>query len=367
MEAPTGKEKHDLLKAFTSGLRSKTKHMQKPPVHLQTYPAQPESLPKQLYDRAYLEEKPFQKGATMTGLGAHVVPYRGSHTLVRDSKSQGSSSSTTDPLGFCMQFMQAACAHMMRGGSQEPFPGLPGFEVFAGKRKNKALEDALPGASATSKLSIKDKDREDSSQNTTESQASNGNTSQKPSPHLEPAAETSMNENNKLFDLNLPAAKKPADASKHLEEMAEALSARTKARKTAKAEEKEASSDGSAPAKPAAKGKAKAKAKSKASCPKVKKTEVKTAMPKTPKGKGSKKDSPQSSEKHTRASAEQQQAPPQGETFFWGGGKVHRSDRTQCWRVFLCKTDRNDKKVAFKGDPHASFVKALQLIEKQRS
>lgn len=104
----------------------------------------------------------------------------------------------------------------------------------------------------------------------------------------------------------------------------------------------------------ASKAKAKAKGKAKAKAKVVKdaavcKTPSKSKLP--PKG------SPQSSAKIP--------APPQSGdgTSHWKGGKIHRSDRARCWRVFIKSTDRNDKKVLWHDDEVASFKRALSIIE----
>ena len=58
-------------------------------------------------------------------------------------------------------------------------------------------------------------------------------------------------------------------------------------------------------------------------------------------------------------------APKPGSGTVWlRGGKIHRSDYAQCWRVFVNKQDRCDKKVYWKGDEQAAFKKACALIPK---
>ena len=338
MVAPTAKDKHDILKAFTTKLRATVKHMPKSSIHLESYPAKPENLPQELYNAAYSDEKPSEKGVTMMGVQAHVVPYRDTHSMVRSAKPSGSSAMSSE--SFCMQFMHAVSKMMQgQGGCQD---GLPGFEVFASKRKNKALANApsAAGESSRSKLALEDRKAE-----------------QHESQEEKPAEEQKQKG---LFDLKLPEGKQPADPKDQLDAMVGTFNARSKARKIEREEEKDTSPN---EAPPKAKAKAKAKGKAKSVCKKVTKTAVKQSPPKTPKKTSCKKGSPQSSEKQPRGSAEQQKAPLAGQTFFWHGGKVHRSDRASCWRVFLCAGDRNDKKVAFKGDCQSAFVRALRMIE----
>ncbi|CAK9054415.1 unnamed protein product [Durusdinium trenchii] len=264
-------DKHDILKAFTTKLRATIKHMPKSSTHLESYPAKPENLPQELYNAAYSDEKPSEKGVTMMGVQAHVVPYRDTHSMVRSAKPSGSSAMSSE--SFCMQIMHAVSKMMQgQGGCQD---GLPGLEVFASKRKNKALANApsATGESAGSKPALEDRKAEE---------------------HKKPQEEQPAEEQEQkgLFDLKLPEGKQPADPKDQLDAMVGTFNARSKARKIEREEEKD-----------------------------------------------------------TR------------QTFFWRGGKVHRSDRASCWRVFLCAGDRNDKKVAFKGDCQAAFVRALRMIE----
>ena len=308
-------------------------------IHLESYPAKPENLPQELYNAAYSEEAPSEKGVTMMGVQAHVVPYRDTHTLVRSAKPTGNSAVSPD--AFCMQLMHAFSKMMHgQGGSQD---SLPGFEVFSGKRKNKALADAVAptGASAGPKLALEDQKAENNSQ------------------EEKPANE--QDQKGEMFSLSLPEEKKPADPKDQLDAMVGTFQARGKARKIEAEKEKNNHANEDPPK---AKAKAQPKAKGKAACKKVAKTAVKQSPPKTPKGTSCKKGSPQSSEK--QPSAEKQKAPAAGQTFHWRGGKVHRSDRSSCWRVFLRAGDRNDKKVAFKEDCQAAFVRALRMIEESQ-
>ncbi len=56
--------------------------------------------------------------------------------------------------------------------------------------------------------------------------------------------------------------------------------------------------------------------------------------------------------------------PEQGAgTTWYNGGKIHRSDRSACWRVFVCSSDRVDRKVNWKGDLKGSWSRALDVID----
>ena len=93
----------------------------------------------------------------------------------------------------------------------------------------------------------------------------------------------------------------------------------------------------------------KAKAKSKA------KTKVKA-------DKGSTKS--KTTTKVSGAKSKKPSPPKAGEgTLFYGSGKIHRSDKSSCWRVFINKSDKIDKKVYWKGSEADSFKKALDMID----
>ena len=220
MVAPSAKDKHDILKAFTTSLRAKVKHMPKFSIHLESYPAKPENLPQELYNAAYSDEKPSEKGVTMMGVQAHVVPYRDTHSMVRSAKPSGSSAMSSE--SFCMQFMHAVSKMMQgQGGCQD---GLPGLEVFASKRKNKALANApsATGESAGSKPALEDRKAEE---------------------HKKPQEEQPAEEQEQkgLFDLKLPEGKQPADPKDQLDAMVGTFNARSKARKIEREEEKDTS------------------------------------------------------------------------------------------------------------------------------
>ena len=97
-------------------------------------------------------------------------------------------------------------------------------------------------------------------------------------------------------------------------------------------------------------GKAKAKAQAKAK-----------ALAKVKADKGSTKES---TTKVSEAKTKKPSPPKAGEgTVFYKSGKIHRNDRSSCWRVFINKSDRNDKKVYWKGSEADSFKRALALID----
>ena len=50
-------------------------------------------------------------------------------------------------------------------------------------------------------------------------------------------------------------------------------------------------------------------------------------------------------------------------TTFYRQGKIHRSDATESWRVFVHKSDRCDKKIRWHGDEEGAWKKALHMID----
>ena len=54
-------------------------------------------------------------------------------------------------------------------------------------------------------------------------------------------------------------------------------------------------------------------------------------------------------------------------TTFYLQGKIHRSDNGECWRVFVNKGDRVDRKIKWNGDLNTSWNKALSLIDSHSS
>ena len=50
-------------------------------------------------------------------------------------------------------------------------------------------------------------------------------------------------------------------------------------------------------------------------------------------------------------------------TTWYNGAKIHRSDTSRAWRVFIHSGDRCDKKVKWHGDMQGSWAKALNLID----
>ena len=79
-----------------------------------------------------------------------------------------------------------------------------------------------------------------------------------------------------------------------------------------------------------------------------KKAAAKKAVAKKPAGKGEKRPA----------------MPGKGASTTWyNGGKIHRSDTSLAWRVFIHSGDRCDKKVKWHGDMQGSWAKALNLID----
>ena len=123
-------------------LKGKLKHRERSPIHLVKYPADPLSLPKLLYDAAYVDEEPTRTGGEL-GLGTAGFACRKTNTLVRDSASAAGASS--QPHMAIMQQSMAMMQQMMhRVLSGQSSDSLSNLEVFPNKRrKTRAIEAPL--------------------------------------------------------------------------------------------------------------------------------------------------------------------------------------------------------------------------------
>ncbi|CAJ1358062.1 unnamed protein product [Effrenium voratum] len=73
-----------------------------------------------------------------------------------------------------------------------------------------------------------------------------------------------------------------------------------------------------------------------------------------------------SEQQKTGKAAEQEEKASEGvgaATTFYRQGKIHRSDATESWRVFVHKSDRCDKKIRWHGDEEGAWKKALHMID----
>ena len=313
------------VQEFKTQLRAKIKHAPQSAVHLIQYPASPEELPQPLWAASYANEGPNKQGGN-AGLLPGNFPARKSNRACKNKA--GSAGEEQQGMSDFMQRMCTTFMEAFAGGMSGASPascGLNGLQVFQQQKKNKALPAPAPFAAAAL-----------ADQASSPSQDLQGMGSK--------AADAGAVLKQDLFDL--PAAPLPAtnDLAKAEEKqpqgqfgvMADAFQARELSKKHPPSGKPKAKAKGKAKAKPVAKD--------------AGKTPTKKGLPKA-------KASPKSAAKLPRP-------PKKGEgTMFWKEGKIHRSDRDGCWRVFVHRSNRVDKKVYWKGDEASAWKRALDMIE----
>ena len=316
-----------------------------------------------MFDAAYGEEAPSKQGiVAKCGLNSKETPARKSHksTCVETQALVPSSSAGgfQMPMPTPAQIQQWQMTMMMfQQMSQGGHAGSPfGLQVFQKDRQQKAFNrapKALADAQAESQTDFQGEGAEEAEMET-------------------PPGRQSM------FALPAPAPSNKSPAEQ-VEIMANSLKAKEMARR-AENEEKKAEEDEKVKKPAAAKGKAKAKAKGKPEAKVEAKAKAKasakakatakakaeaeaTAMAKAETEPKAKK--PKFAFVEHEGPVEDQVPPEQGDgTFHWRGGKIHRNEKTSCWRVFLRRTDKVDKKIRFIAeDLRESFHRALRLIE----
>lgn len=336
MQSKSPEARFHLVREFKGQMKQKVKHSDPPPVFLTTFPASPDLLPEPLFDAAYADEKPnkIDQGIASAGVGSHGVACRRTNTLVRGSSSSGLDEQNGNQQTMLMNMCMNMCMNMMGGCAGGG--GLENLQVFRDKRKQKALTNAQsappPGESAVAPLALEDgtcgpisKAPKTEMPVQSESEVVSKDTQQ--------AAQNSQVEGTALFDLGENNAK---PTNKNPKEVVKILQEAQDKKKAAKKETKGTSSTSMKRPSCAPKKKSNKPIKSESSVPKG--------------GSGSKTKYPN--------------PPKSGEgTFHWKGGKVHRSDRTGSWRVFIKASDRCDRKILWRGDEVSSFRKALQMIE----
>ena len=327
VKAPTPKEKHSILKAFKQGLKTKVKHAPQCAIHLVTFPPLPTDLPDVIFKEAYAEEKPHMEDCE--GKGVQNVPKRKTHKTVRENgMGMAGQLGELSPQEFMMQMCQNLMAARFGQSGEDPF----NVQIFKNTKRQKALEQPT-GSPSTQRDDSKPK--EVLAIENGKNLPVKGSPSEENKKHEKGNPESHPN----LFDLEM--VQPPEGSNNKAEE-----NAQTMADAFQKREEKKQNS-GDHEVTPV-QGKAKAKAKAKA------KTKVKA-------DKGSTKSN---TTKVSEATSKKPSPPKAGEgTVFYKSGKIHRSDHSSCWRVFLHKSDRNDRKVYWKGSEADSFKKALSMID----
>ena len=320
MKAPTPSDKHSILKAFKQGLKSKVKHAPQCAIHLVTFPPLPTDLPDVIFKEAYAEEKPHMEDCE--GKGVQDVPKRKTHKTVRQNPmGMAGQLGQCSPQEFMMQLCQNLAAARFGQSGEDPF----NFQIFKNQKRQKALEQPT-GSPSTQ--------RDDSQPKEVLAIENGKNLPVKGSP----SEEKKKHDNGNLFDLEM--VQPPESSNKKADENAQTMADAFQQR------EEKKQNDGDHKVTPV-KGKAKAKA---------------TAKTKVKADKGSTKS--KTTTKVSGAKSKKPSPPKAGEgTLFYGSGKIHRSDKSSCWRVFINKSDKIDKKVYWKGSEADSFKKALDMID----
>ena len=364
LEAKTPKRIHFLLTAFKKALKGKVKHAPRCEPHVEMFPDDPKGLPDTIYSHCYREEGPGagddSQSSTVSVALAPYVPMRKQNRTLRDATMEGLSAAggAGGATGVAAQVLSGFMAMMQQyAGGSDVSGELPGFQVFAKGGRNRgmpeearqALQAAANGVAQTVRgaggsQTVPEQMGRQTVQQTVQGDLGGQSASVPmglPTVEQTEAPQKAIEDGNTddskpaaLFDLPLPSGGSNNDLSPttQCKHMAEAMKTRKRS-----AEEMEQT----ATPPPMAEAKAKAKAKAKAT---AKATAKAKATPKAPAqglpqpiGKG------------------------QG-TFFYKDGKIHRGDRDSCWRVFLHRGDRCDRKVPWKGDLQASWRRALQMI-----
>ena len=316
LTAEDSSKKFQVLQEFKAILKRKVKAAEVSAVHVETYPEDPDDLPEALRLQGYVNGEKPSKGGSDLGLATKGYSCRKTNSLVRTSSST-SLVTCPDANGQAalmqqqMKMMQQMWAMWNPGKADGDLEGL---EVFPAKPRRRQSHQPLPieDPPSTAKPAVEDK---------------------APSASVQASATASM------FDL---PAMEPTGASMTAKEqqavLGEAFAEKKKRKKEAvdiAEQELETPPKESSTHKPLPK-KAKAKPQPKGAS--------------RPVGKQAKPAPP---------------GPGQG-TVFYRGGKVHRSDRTCSWRVFLRSTDRCDKKVPWQGSEKTSWSRALALIDESQ-
>ena len=332
--AESDQAKWDLLKAFKSSLEAKVKHAPQCLQHIEKYPASPGELPPCIYKTCYEEEGPDANASLSLGMSSSDIPKRKTNIKVRTTVP-GVASTQNDML---MQMLHILMSRAGGSSSGSRFD-VQNLQNFGNKRKQRALGD-LPATQPSSQAATPSPTTL-AFENKPEAVKSNA----------EPPVETDSQptevpngvKNEDWFDLGSFHTKPNNTLAEDNAKLVEQAFTNRESKK------KQPQGDpGATPQNLKSVGKAKAKAKAKA------------------KGKASPKAvcTPKKTPGVTKGSPKTITPPKPGDgTFHYKNGKIHRNDRSSCWRVFINKTDRCDKKVLCKGDEVSSFRKALAMIE----
>ena len=309
-------KKFQVLQEFKAILKRKVKAAEVSAVHLEIYPEDPDDLPEALRLQGYVNgEKPSKEGNDL-GLATKGYSCRKTNTLVRASSST-SLATCTDANGQAtllqqqMKMMQQMWATWNHGQMDADLDNLEIFPQKASRRQNKKtlpIEEPPRPIEEVPKA-VKPVDEE----------------------KVHPASAKS------LFDLPPMEPTGRSMTEKEQQTVVASAFAEKKRRK------KEAVDIGEQ---------------------ELQEPQKENSMPKTlPTKKAKAKPQPKNVSKPVAKQAKPAPPGPGQGTVFYRGGKVHRSDRSCCWRVFLRSSDRCDKKVPWHGSEKTSWSRALALID----
>ena len=135
----TPKEINDGLKELKRILKGKAKLVEKPAVHVISFPHLPSGLPKEIGDKAYDDHDP-PCGLDTVVADLQSVPLRMSNKLIRTPSQQQLVPSGGPPQDMMMQLMMMQQQMFMRqtmgqGQKFDESMDLPGFQMFKPKQK----------------------------------------------------------------------------------------------------------------------------------------------------------------------------------------------------------------------------------------
>ena len=141
--ATTPQDRYALLNSFKTQLRARLKQVPAAPQHLADFPGNPRNLPEQIFQQAYPD--PADQPAKVEGIAPvppQAMPLRKTSRLVHSDTNSlaGPQDSTQSPIAMMTQFL-SAFQTMMHGSALSST--VPGLQVFADQRKNKALMNGI--------------------------------------------------------------------------------------------------------------------------------------------------------------------------------------------------------------------------------
>lgn len=336
--AESDQAKWELLKAFKSSLKAKVKHAPQCLQHIAKYPSSPRELPPGIYKTCYGEEGPDSDASPSLGMSSSDIPKRKTNIKIRTTVP-GRASTQTDMVMQMWNMMMGRLGGHSSGSRSD----VKGLQIFAHTKKQKVLGDVDHPEAQSSSVAA--------TPSTTTLAIVNKPEAVEAVKPEEPPVETDSQQtevpksqkNEDLFDLGSMHPNPPKPNNTRAKDNAKLVEEAFTQRESKKnLPQKDATQN----LKPAGKAKAKASAKAKA--------------------KGSPKAlcTPKKTDGVAKGRSKSITPPKPGDgTFHYKNGKIHRNDRSSCWRVFINKSDRCDKKVLFKGDEVSSFRKALAMIE----